>query len=99
MSFARIHWQNLVKFGVLPLTFADPADYDRLEIGNTIRLADIAGALKASREMAIEVEGLAETIGLRHTLSERQIDILLAGGAINWWCDHQGARSHDSLVA
>jgi aconitate hydratase len=38
-SFARIHWQNLVNFGVLPLTFADLADYDRLKVGDMIRLS------------------------------------------------------------
>ena len=43
-SFARIHWQNLVNFGVLPLTFADPADYDRLDLGDTIQLAGVAAA-------------------------------------------------------
>ncbi|MBO0884970.1 MAG: hypothetical protein J2P17_32485, partial [Mycobacterium sp.] len=37
-SFARIHWQNLVNFGVLPLRFADPGDYERIGDGDTIRL-------------------------------------------------------------
>jgi len=83
-SFARIHWQNLVNFGVLPLTFADPSDYDRLQPGDTIRIAGIAEALKVSREIHAKVEGSDGPIRLRHTLSERQIDILLAGGAINW---------------
>jgi aconitate hydratase len=83
-SFARIHWQNLVNFGVLPLTFADPADYDRLDIGDTIRLPDVAAVLRARREFDAEVAGSGRTIRVRHTLSERQIDILLAGGAINW---------------
>jgi aconitate hydratase len=95
-SFARIRWQNLVNFGVLPLTFADPADYHRLDIGDTIRVADIAEALKAGREIHVEVEGSTETIGLRHTLSERQIDILLAGGAINWRRERQRFGSRDS---
>ena len=78
-SFARIHWQNLVNFGVLPLTFADPADYDRLQPGDTIRIAGIAEALKVSREIHAKVEGSDGPIRLRHTLSERQIDILLGG--------------------
>ncbi len=82
-SFARIHWQNLVNFGVLPLTFANLSDYDRLQPGDTIRIASIAEVLKASREVHAEVEGSDGRIRLRHSLSERQIDILLAGGAIN----------------
>jgi aconitate hydratase len=88
-SFARIHWQNLVNFGVLPLTFADPADYDRLDIGDTLRLPDVAAALKAGREFDVEVEGAGGTIRVRHALSQRQIDILLAGGAINWRRERQ----------
>jgi aconitate hydratase len=83
-SFARIHWQNLVNFGVLPLTFANPSDYDRLQPGDTIRITDVAAALKGSREITAAVDDSQETITLRHNLSERQIAILLAGGAINW---------------
>jgi aconitate hydratase len=83
-SFARIHWQNLVNFGVLPLTFANPSDYDRLQPGDTIRITDVATALTAGREIAAAVDGSEEPIMMWHHLSKRQIDILLAGGAINW---------------
>jgi aconitate hydratase len=83
-SFARIHWQNLINFGVLPLTFANPSDYDHLQPGDTIRIADVAAALKAGREIAAAIDGSDDPIMLCHHLSERQIDILLAGGAINW---------------
>ena len=82
-SFARIHWQNLVNFGVLPLTFADPADYDRLEIGDTVRIAGIAAALAAGPEVAASVNGGRSTVALQHDLSPRQIEILLKGGVIN----------------
>ena len=81
-SFARIHWQNLVNFGVLPLTFADPADYDGLEIGDMVEIADVAGTLKAGKAVTARVRG--REIALRHDLSPRQIDVLLAGGVINW---------------
>jgi aconitase A len=46
-SFARIHWQNLINFGVLPLTFTDASDYDRLKAGDTIRIASAEAALTA----------------------------------------------------
>ena len=82
-SFARIHWQNLVNFGVLPLTFQDPSDYDRLELGDTVEIVGIADALSAGREITATVRGGKETIRLRHDLSPRQIEILLAGGVIN----------------
>ena len=83
-SFARIHWQNLVNFGVLPLTFADPADYDRLEVGDVIEIADIPGALAAGDEITATLRGGTDGIRLRHGLSPRQIEVLLEGGVINW---------------
>ena len=84
-SFARIHWQNLVNFGVLPLTFADPADYDRLQPGDTIELRDVATALRRGGEIAASANGGTDTIVLRHELSSRQLDILLQGGVIPWF--------------
>jgi aconitate hydratase len=47
-GFARIHWQNLVNFGVLPLTFADPSDYDRLHPGDVIEIREI-GRIPSAR--------------------------------------------------
>nr|WP_292499391.1 aconitate hydratase [Methylobacterium sp.] len=82
-SFARIHWQNLINFGVLPLTFADPSDHDRLEIGDVIEIADVAGALSAGPEIVARL-GSGGEIRLRHDLSPRQIEVLLEGGVINW---------------
>lgn len=82
-SFARIHWQNLINFGVLPLTFADPSDHDRLEIGDVIEIADVARALSAGPEIVARL-GSGGEIRLRHDLSPRQIEVLLEGGVINW---------------
>src|SRR4029077_17101769 len=44
-SFARIHWQNLINFGVLPLTFAEPADFDRLETGDVVEIGGVRTTL------------------------------------------------------
>ncbi len=82
-SFARIHWQNLVNFGVLPLTFADPADYDGLEIGDSVEITGVAEALAAGRDITATLRG-KDTIRLTHGLSPRQVEVLLAGGVINW---------------
>jgi aconitate hydratase len=87
-SFARIHWQNLINFGVLPLTFMDPTDYDGLEPEGSIRIAGVRAALRASQ--TIEADRRGKKLRLRHKLSERQIDIFLAGGAINWQREHGG---------
>ncbi len=82
-SFARIHWQNLVNFGVLPLTFADPNDYDRVKVDDTLEIKGFADALKAGREIEAKVGDRAVKLG--HDLSERQIAIVRAGGVINKW--------------
>jgi aconitate hydratase len=83
-SFARIHWQNLINFGVLPLTFADPSDHNRLAPGDTVRIPDIEYALPAAEQIVATVDGSDNPITLPHNLSDRQIEILMAGGAINW---------------
>ena len=74
-SFARIHWQNLVNFGVLPLTFADPADYGRLQQGNVVTLSGVRAGLRAGRELRAGING--QKVTLVHDLSPRQLDLLL----------------------
>jgi hypothetical protein len=68
----------------LSLTFADASDYDHLQSGDTIRIANVEHALTAAEQVLATVDESDNPVGLRHTLSERQIDILMAGGAINW---------------
>jgi aconitate hydratase len=95
-SFARIHWQNLVNFGVLPLTFVDGADYQVVERGAEVHLQGVIGALRRGPEIEIEVDGVDRPIRVRHALSSRQIDILQAGGAINWRRARDARRSSPS---
>ncbi|MGH6898087.1 MAG: aconitate hydratase [Geminicoccaceae bacterium] len=83
-SFARIHWQNLVNFGILPLTFADAGEYDRTSQGDVIEIAAVHEALAGGRELSARLAGKDRTIGLRHDLSARQLDLLRRGGIINW---------------
>jgi aconitate hydratase len=80
-SFARIHRQNLVNYGVLPLTFVNEADYDRLQKDDVLRLDNLRGALKRGEEITLHCRG---TLRARHGLTARQIDVILAGGLINW---------------
>jgi aconitate hydratase len=82
--FARIHWQNLVNFGVLPLTFSHAGDYDRIERGDVIRLSGVHAALRSGRELRASVADGKHTIVLHQDLSRRQVDLLLSGGVINW---------------
>ncbi|MEX0717126.1 MAG: aconitate hydratase [Planctomycetaceae bacterium] len=89
-SFARIHRQNLVNFGILPATFADPADYDRLQPGRRLRFTGLR-RLDESAEFPVEVdEGEAFTV--RHDLSPREVDVLRAGGLINRVAAREGSQ-------
>ena len=84
VSFARIHWQNLPNFGILPLTFADPADYERVEPGDTLVLEGVREAVQAGRELIVENATQHNSFPVRHDLSGRQVELLLEGGLINW---------------
>ena len=83
-SFARIHWQNLVNFGILPLTFIDEADYEAIEPGDTLRLVDGPEQVRSGRRIEVELPGSSRRITCQHTLSGRQVDVLLEGGLIYW---------------
>jgi aconitate hydratase len=84
-SFARIHETNLKKQGVLPLTFADPADYDRIRETDTITihgLKDLAPGqpVKATINHA---DKTSDAIVLKHTMNPEQIAWFKAGSALN----------------
>jgi aconitate hydratase len=82
-NFARIHWQNLVNFGILPLEFADPADYDRVEQGDVLVFDGIREALQdPGRAVVAENTTKGDRYELTHHLSPRQVDVMLAGGLI-----------------
>jgi aconitate hydratase len=87
-SFARIHWQNLVNFGVLPLTFANGDDLDRLDPNARLKLTGLHKALDSGDTVTVEVEN-GDVIECHHGLSERQIEVLKAGGLINWKRDKE----------
>src|SRR5690625_2107320 len=82
-DFARIHWQNLVNFGVLPITFVDPTDYDTLNQGDILEFSNIRSQIKEGNEFDAQIQGRDETIRVRHDLSDRHIEMVLAGGRIN----------------
>jgi len=87
-SIARIHWQNLVLYGVLPLTFAEKDDHDRLEQGKYLVFSGLQKMLEEGGD-TVEARYEDESITLRHGLSERQRKVLLAGGMINWVRERQ----------
>ncbi|RZI39988.1 aconitate hydratase [Herbaspirillum sp. HC18] len=83
-GFARIHAQNLVNFGVLPLTFVDPADYDRIEAGEMLRMEALRSAIENGHELLIENVTRRQRFRVRHGMSPRQVQLMLRGGLINW---------------
>lgn len=82
-DFARIHWQNLINFGVLPLTFMNEADYDLLQQGDVLILTNIHENIRQTEPFTITIKGKDKQITVTHALSPRQTEIVLAGGLIN----------------
>jgi len=81
-SFARIHKSNLINFGILPLTFANPADYDGIRQGDTVRITGVRKLLESgATEVPVQVNG--RTIITKLEVSDRHRHILLAGGLLN----------------
>ncbi len=80
-SFARIHRQNLINYGVLPLRFVDPLDYDRLDRGQTLAVSQLRGALASGDRIVLSCNG--REIETTHDLTQDQIEIVLDGGVIN----------------
>lgn len=83
-SFARIHETNLKKQGMLPLTFADPADYEKIQEDDKFSL-DIESIVPESQVVltVTHSDGSMETIMLNHTMNEQQIGWFRAGSALN----------------
>ena len=85
-SFARIHKANLINFGILPLTFVDPADYEKVIQGAEIKIENIISALKNNEKVYVQClrEPQAPPIELNYDLSARDKAILIAGGMLNF---------------
>ncbi|MBP3321030.1 MAG: aconitate hydratase, partial [Clostridia bacterium] len=85
-SFSRIHRANLINAGILPLTLADPADYDKLTLGEGLTLPDLHRGIDEGKLTLITEKG--EEIALVADYSERQKKILLAGGLLPYTRDN-----------
>ncbi len=84
-SFARIHAANLINNGILPLEFADPADYDWVREGMAVVIPNARAQVAAVPETgAIRATVDGKEISLKLALSERQAKIVLAGGLLNY---------------
>jgi aconitate hydratase len=82
-SFARIHRQNLVNFGILPLTFVNPGDYDRIRQEDVLEIDNAAEALRRSSRITVRNATQDASFAAEHGLSGRQMAAVLEGGLIN----------------
>jgi aconitate hydratase len=91
--FARIHLANLINFGIVPLTFVNPADYGAVAQGHVLEIRGLKAALKKGAEN-IEVRNASnrKTVVVRLDFSARQREILVAGGLLNLTRLRQGGK-------
>ncbi|MFH2105807.1 MAG: aconitate hydratase [Candidatus Micrarchaeota archaeon] len=83
-SYARIHLANLVNWGILPLEFADPSDYDKIEQGDKLELMDIKESLKNGKNIKVKNTTKSFEFEAKYNLSKRDVATLVAGGSINY---------------
>jgi aconitate hydratase len=83
-SFARIHRANLINFGILPLTFIQVTDYEAISQGDQIEIPDLKMVMKADHPFPLKNLTTGKSIQVTHGLTERQKEIIVAGGLLNW---------------
>lgn len=84
-GFARIHKANLVNFGIVPMTFADPADYDAIAQGDELVFSGLRQALlSGARAVPAKRTSDGKIFEARLELSDRERQVLAAGGLLNW---------------
>jgi aconitate hydratase len=87
-SYARIHRSNLINFGVLPLVFKDPDGFQNVEQGDQLRIESIRNDLRVNGSLAIRNVTRGRVFEVLHDLNHREIEILLAGGLLNYTRNH-----------
>ncbi|PWM00281.1 MAG: aconitate hydratase [Clostridiales bacterium] len=83
-SFARIHVANLINFGIVPMTFENPDDYDKISEGDELVIPGFAEAVAGADTVVLEDRTNGAKISLRLAFTPRQREILSAGGLLNY---------------
>ncbi len=83
LAIERIHSANLINFGIVPLTFANPADYNLINEGDEIIINNFREQLSQGNSVVAELSDKKEKITLNHKLSAEDVKIILAGGMLN----------------
>ena len=91
-SFARIHRRNLVAQGILALTFADDADYERAKVGETWTLPHVKRELEeGAEEITVRIEESGDEFSVTHDLAAREREILVSGGLLHYLSEQTAA--------
>jgi len=86
-SIERIHRQNLINFGIVPLLFKHEDDYERIEEGDSLEFPELRSQLLRQSHVVAVNETKGARFHLRHDLSEREAHVLLKGGKLNYYAD------------
>jgi len=81
-SFERIHSANLINFGIVPLLFANDSDYDRIAQGDQVEIPNVREAIRKGTALTARNVTKGFDFEVKHTLTGRQIEIILAGGRL-----------------
>jgi len=81
-SFARIHWQNLCNFGIVPLTFGTDTDYEAIQPGDQLSLPGIREEIQRGENVTVVNTTRGSTLTMRHAMTPRQVQMVLAGSII-----------------
>jgi aconitate hydratase len=82
-SFERIHAANLINFGILPLTFCNDSDYDKIDQGDDLEILEVRKIIVGDGNLLVKNKTTGASFYVTCVLSERQKQIILAGGALN----------------
>ena len=83
-SFERIHTANLINFGIIPLTFKKESDYDEIDSGDEIQILNIREVISKNETLIVKNLTKGKKFEVNYELSERQCNILLAGGMLSY---------------
>jgi aconitate hydratase len=84
-EYARLHWQNLINSAILPLTFDDESDYDKLQANDTLIIENVRQIIQDGGDtFTVNVKGKSVSLACKLRASSRQREIMLVGGFSNW---------------
>ncbi len=81
-SFERIHTANLINFGIIPLTFKNESDYNKIEQGDDIEIPDIKNIIEGGGALKVKNKTKGTEFEVNYNLSDRQREIIIAGGTL-----------------